>query len=86
MENSDTTVPIGKAVRATKDVPVYLYLGGWGDGWGTLHAGALIYLAEVEEDSIRFWAGPEPPGPPGAIRAGGLVEVCHLTDFEDYKA
>jgi hypothetical protein len=82
-ENPGAPTPIGKAVRARKDVPAYLFLGGWGDGWDLLHSGALIYMVEVEGDLIRFLAGPEPPGPLGTFRTGGLIHISRFRDFEE---
>jgi hypothetical protein len=83
-ENSGAPIPIGKAVRATKNVPVYLFLGGWGDGWDLLHAGALIYLVQIEGDLIRFLAGPEPPETPETFREGGLIHISRIPDFEEF--
>lgn len=83
-ENPGTPIPMGKAVRATKDIPAYLFLGGWGDGWSLLHAGALIYLLQIEGNLIRFLAGPEPPGPPGTYREGGFIHISRIRDFEEF--
>ena len=83
--NHEAGIPIGKAIRTKTDVLAYLFLGGWGDGWDLLHAGAVIHPAAIEGGLIRFWVGPEPPGPPSVGRPGGLIPASQFPDFEDYK-
>jgi hypothetical protein len=75
------TEPIGKPATARIDVPIYIQLMGWGDGWDTLQAGSHVYLVEKEGNQVRFLAGWR-PGRAGS-REGGFFAVDQLGCFDE---
>lgn len=81
----DTSI-LGRPVRVVKEVPVYAFAGGWGDGWIVLHPGALLRMEgrdAKEPELLIFASGPEPIGPRGTGRTGGLVHISRLDSFVD---
>jgi len=75
--------PIGKAVKALKEVPVYLFLNGWGDGPSFLRPGSQIWLDVTDGEMVDYLSGPRPPGPYGEPRTGGMFRVSFLSYFEE---
>ena len=74
--------PVAKAVRVVRDVPVVLYLGGWGPADDWLRSGAEVWLTGCDDLVVRFLVGREPEGVPGP-RPAGEFPIKHLASCED---
>ncbi len=81
--NPDPWIPIGKAIRVTRDIPADIYMGGWGDGPAWLRASAQVFLTRRDGHVVEFVSGPRPPGPPGEPRGGGEFPIEFLAFCED---
>lgn len=82
VESMTATTPIGMPAQAREDVTAYLFLGGWGDGWGMVRHGAQVYLVAQEGDQVRFLAGFQPPSGLTDGRPGGMFATSRLQSFD----
>lgn len=66
-----STFKPGPAV-ALRTIPIYLYLGGWGDGPDWLYVGSRLYLTHQTNGQIHFVFGWNKPGPQNLPPSGSF--------------
>lgn len=70
-------VILGRQVKVVRDLEVWAFAGGWGDGPAVLHPGAKLYLDYQKDDMVFFKSG----SPSGTT--GGKFSTDSLGAVED---